>query len=246
MEKEVFRAATTTQESSVRRAHQRGAQETEWLQARFSFSFADYHDPNHTHWGSLRALNDDWVAPGRGFAWHGHRDIETLTYPIHGRIHHTDSLGNDYVFGPGEVHRMSAGTGVAHAEMNASQTAPERHLQIWLYPRSRGASPSCERVRIDEASKRDRWRVIASPDGRDGSATVQQDALLFASRLTQGASLRYALEERRLGYLHVVSGELRVDPALRLRAGDGLRFTHHEPVAIVAAAPDTEVLLFDL
>lgn len=234
------------QESRILRAHQRGAQETDWLQARFSFSFGDYHDPNHTHWGSLRALNDDWVAPGRGFAWHGHRDIETLTYSIHGRIHHTDSLGNDYVFGPGELHRMSAGTGIAHAEMNASDTEPERHLQIWLYPRSRGASPSCERVRIDEASKRDRWRVIASPDGRDGSATVQQDALLFASRLTQGAPLDYRLQEHRLGYLHVVSGELHVDPALLLRAGDGLRFTHHEGLALVAKSPDTEVLLFDL
>ena len=246
MHSQVLPASKTIPDNRVRRAHQRGAQESDWLQARFSFSFGDYDDPNHTHWGALRALNDDWVAPGRGFAWHGHRDIETLTYPIHGRIHHTDSLGNDYVFGPGEVHRMSAGTGVAHAEMNASDTEPERHLQIWFYPRSRGASPSCERVRIDEASKRDRWRVIASPDGRDGSATVQQDALIFASRPTQGTSLRYALEEHRLGYLHVVSGELRVDPALLLNAGDGLRFTHHEGLAIVAESPDTEVLLFDL
>jgi len=233
-------------ESRIRRAHQRGTQETDWLRARFSFSFGDYRDPNHTHWGSLRALNDDWVAPGRGFAWHGHRDIESLTYPIHGRIHHTDSLGNDYVFGPGELHRMSAGTGVAHAEMNASGTEPERHLQIWLYPRERGASPGCERVRIDENSKRDRWCLIASPDGREGSATVGQDARIFVSRLAQGRSLDYGLEEHRLGYLHVVAGELRVDRGVLLHAGDALRFTHHDALAVEAEAPDTEVLLFDL
>jgi len=238
--------ARTIPESRIRRAHQRGVQETDWLVARFSFSFGDYHDPNHTHWGSLRALNEDWVAPGRGFAWHGHRDIESLTYPIQGRIHHTDDLGNDYVFGPGQVHRMSAGTGVAHAEMNASDTEPERHLQIWLYPRNRGTAPACELVRIDDKSKRNRWRVIASADGRQGSLTVGQDALIFATLLSAGASLTYELAAHRLGYLHVIAGELSVGPSLRLRAGDALRFTHEEPLAISAVAPDTEALLFDL
>lgn len=233
-------------ESRIRRARQRGTLETDWLHARFSFSFGDYHDPNHTHWGSLRALNDDWVAPGRGFAWHGHRDIESLTYPIHGHIRHSDSLGNDYVFGPGELHRMSAGTGVVHAEMNASDSEPERHLQIWLYPRSRGESPGCELVRIDADSKRDRWRLIASSDGREGSVTVRQDARIFASLLTETCALRYALGEHRLGYLHVVAGDLRVGPEVQLHAGDGLRFTHHEALSIAATSPDTEVLLFDL
>jgi len=233
-------------ERNVRRAHQRGALENGWLQARFSFCFGDYQDPNHTHWGSLRALNEDRVAAGRGFAWHGHRDIESLTYPIEGRIHHTDSLGNDYVFGPGELHRMTAGSGIEHAEMNASSVDAERHLQIWLYPQARGLAPGCERVRIDAAGARETWQLIASPDGRDGSATVQQRALLFVGRPARGSALGYGLAAHRLGYLHVVAGALSVDPGLQLRSGDGLRFTHHEALELVAEADGTEVLLFDL
>ena len=130
--------------------------------------------------------------------------------------------------------------------MNASDTEPERHLQIWLYPRTRGEGPACELVRIDEDSKRDRWRLIASPDGREGSVTVRQDARIFASLLSEASTLRYTLEEHRLGYLHVVTGDLRLGPQLQLHAGDGLRFTHHEALSIAAASSDTEVLLFDL
>ncbi len=220
--------------------------ENAWLQARFSFCFGDYQDPNHTHWGSLRALNEDRVTAGRGFAWHGHRDIESLTYPIEGRIHHTDSLGNDYVFGPGELHRMSAGSGIEHAEMNASATQAERHLQIWLYPQARGLAPGCELVRIDAAGAREGWRLIASPDGRDGSATVQQRASLFVARPTRGSALSFGLDAHRLGYVHVVCGAIAVEPGLQLRSGDGLRFTHHETLELVAESEDAEVLLFDL
>lgn len=230
----------------MRRAHQRGAMENEWLQARFSFSFADYQDPNHTHWGSLRALNEDWVAPGGGFLPHGHRDIETLTYPLQGRIHHTDSLGNDWVFGRGEILHMSAGTGLEHSEMNASRSEPERHLQIWLYPRSRGSTPQCALTRIDETVKQERWCPIASPDGREGSATVQQNALIFASRPGLGTHLGYQLAQHRLGYLHVISGDVQVTPGLLLRTGDGLRFSHREHLELVGASDDAEVLLFDL
>ncbi|MDM0107619.1 pirin family protein [Variovorax sp. J22R24] len=244
------KAAPSTQrilaEQQVRRAHLRGAMENEWLQARFSFSFADYQDPNHVHWGSLRALNEDWVAPGGGFARHGHRDIETLTYPLQGRIHHTDSLGNDFEFGRGEILRMSAGTGIEHSEMNASRTEPERHLQIWLYPRTRGVNPGCALTRVDEEDTLGRWCPIASPDGREGSATVQQNAVIFASRPAIDGELDYQLAQHRLGYLHVVSGEVQVDPGLLLRAGDGLRFTHREHLALIAASADAEVLLFDL
>jgi redox-sensitive bicupin YhaK (pirin superfamily) len=233
-------------EQQVRRAHQRGAMENEWLQARFSFSFADYQDPNHMHWGSLRALNEDWVAPGGGFARHGHRDIESLTYPLRGSIHHTDSLGNDFVFGPGEILRMSAGTGLEHSEMNASPSEPERHLQIWLYPRSRGCAPHCALTRIDETAKQGRWCPVASPDGREGSAMVQQNALIFASRPGLASRLRYTLDEHRLGYLHVVAGEVQVDRGLHLRAGDGLRITHREQLELIGATADAEVPLFDL
>lgn len=230
----------------VRRAHQRGSMENEWLQARFSFSFADYQDPNHMHWGSLRALNEDWVAPGGGFARHGHRDIETLTYPIQGRIHHTDSLGNDFVFGPGEILRMSAGSGLEHSEMNTSRTEPARHLEIWLYPRSRGVTPACALTRIDERDKLGRWCLIASPDGREGSAAIHQNARIFTSRPAQEVVLGYQLAQHRLGYLHVVSGAVQVAPGLLLRAGDGLRFTHREYLEVVGASADSEVLLFDL
>lgn len=230
----------------IRPAYARGAIENDWLQARFSFSFADYHDPNHVHWGSLRALNDDVVAPGHGFDWHAHHDIETITYPINGQIHHTDSLGNDYTFGRGQLLRMSAGSGISHSEMNASDHVEERHLQIWFYPRQRGHPPSCELVEIDEASKRNRWRVVASPDGRDGSATVQQNAIMHASTLSQGVELTYQLDSHRLGYLHVVSGEITVGPSLVLLSGDGLRFTDEGKLTLTALSPNAELLLFDL
>ena len=246
MQKEPLTTQRILGEQQVRRAHQRGAMENEWLQARFSFSFADYQDPNHMHWGSLRALNDDWVAPGGGFARHGHRDIETLTYPLHGRIHHTDSLGHDFVFGPGEILHMSAGTGLEHSEMNASSSEPERHLQIWLYPRARALEPTCALTRIDETAKLGRWCPMASPDGREGSAKVGQNALIFASRPGLQSRLDYQLAQHRLGYLHVVAGEVQVAPGLPLRAGDGLRFTHREHLELVAATADAEVLLFDL
>lgn len=239
-------SANAIPENRIRRARDRGMHETEWLHARFSFSFGDYQDPNHMHWGSLRALNEDWVAPGRGFPWHGHRDIESLTYPIQGRIQHTDDQGNAYEFGPGQLHRMSAGSGIVHTEMNASDTEPERHLQIWLYPRQRGTAPQCELVSIDEAARRNRWSLIASPDGRGGSATIGQDALLFTTRLKPGAALGHALETHRLGYLHLVAGELEVNAGTRLLAGDGLRFTHEEPLDLVAGANGAEALLFDL
>jgi len=244
----VYKQASTPRilgEQNTRRAHQRGAMENDWLQARLSFSFGDYQDPNHMHWGSLRALNEDRVAAGAGFARHGHRDIESLTYPIQGRIHHIDSLGNDFVFGPGELLRMSAGTGIEHSEMNASATEPERHLQIWLYPRSRRIEPSCSLTRLP-ARGQGGWQPIASPDGREGSATVQQNAMIFLGRPSAGDTLAYALAEHRLGYLHVVAGTVRVGPALQLGPGDGLRFTHREAFELLATTPDVEVLLFDL
>ena len=246
MQKEAPSTERIFSEQMVRRAHQRGSMENEWLQARFSFSFADYQDPNHMHWGSLRAHNEDWVAPAGRFARHGHRDIETLTYPLQGRIHHIDSLGNDFVFGRGEILRMSAGTGLEHSEMNASRTEPERHLQIWLYPRSRGVAPGCALTRIDEKDTLGRWCPIASPDGREGSAAIHQNATIFASRPAAEGRLAYQLAQHRLGYLQVVSGAVHVDPGLHLRVGDGLRFTHREHLELVAASADAEVLLFDL
>lgn len=232
--------------SQIRRARDRGALENDWLQARFSFSFANYQDPNHVSWGPLRALNDDLVAAGRGFGPHGHRDIETITYPIRGTIRHTDNLGNDYVFGRGQIQRMSAGTGVIHSEMNASAQEAERHLQIWLYPSRPGLPPSCELVDIDESSLENRWRPIASPDGREGSATVQQEALVYASRLSPGSRIEYALRPERLGYLHVVDGALLANEELQLQAGDGLRIDHGQQLSIAASPSGAEVLLFDL
>lgn len=239
-------AAPRFQDSQVRRAHDRGLRETDWLLARYSFSFGDYHDPNHTHWGCLRALNEDWVAPGRGFTWHGHRDIETLTYPLEGRIRHVDDLGNDFEIGPGDVVHMSAGSGINHSELNASATLPERHLQIWLYPRARSATPACSVTRIDSKAKKNRWCVVASPDGREGSITIDQDVLVFAARPAPGVSLRYGLSSRRLGYLHVVHGEILVGSSLRLHAGDGLKLAHDEVLSLTGVVPETEVLLFDL
>lgn len=228
----------------VRRAATRGAFRNDWLDARFSFSFGNYQDAGRMRWGALRALNDDVVQPGRGFAPHAHSDIETITYPLSGQIEHRDSIGNHHVYGRGQVQRMSAGRGIVHSEMNASATAPERHLQIWFLPAQQGGEPECEISTIPDEEKRDRWRVIASPDGREGSARVRQDVFMYASLLSAEKTLTFGLRAGRIGYLHVASGRLLLPDAIELGAGDGacvsggsLHLQAHSPA---------EILLFDL
>jgi redox-sensitive bicupin YhaK (pirin superfamily) len=226
----------------LRPSASRGFADHGWLVARHSFSFADYYDPAEMGWGVLRVINEDRVAPGKGFATHGHRDMEIVTYVIEGALEHRDSLGNGEVIRPGEVQRMSAGTGVRHSEFNPSPSEPTHLLQIWIEPRERGIAPGYEQQLL--APGENAWRLIASPDAAAGSTLIHQDATLRAARLASGAALDYALDPARLAYVHLVRGELQLN-GLAMRTGDGAKVAEESALHFVASQ-DSEVLLFDL
>lgn len=220
----------------------RGFADHGWLVARHSFSFADYVDPAEMGWGVLRVINEDRVAPGKGFGTHGHRDMEIVTYVIEGSLEHRDSLGNGEIIRPGEVQRMSAGSGVRHSEFNPSATEETHLLQIWIMPRENGIAPGYEQQAL--APGANAWRLIASPDAADGSTLIHQDATLRAARLAAGATLDYALDPARLAYVQLVRGELRLN-GLGMQAGDGAKIAAESALDFVAAS-DCEILLFDL
>lgn len=226
----------------LRPSASRGFADHGWLVARHSFSFADYYDPAEMGWGALRVINEDRVAPGKGFATHGHRDMEIVTYVIEGALEHRDSLGNGEVIRPGEVQRMSAGTGVRHSEFNPSPSEPTHLLQIWIAPRERGIAPGYEQQLL--APGENAWRLIASPDAAAGSTLIHQDATLRAARLASGAALDYLLDPARLAYVHLVRGELQLN-GLAMSAGDGAKIAEESALHFVASQ-DSEVLLFDL
>jgi len=201
--------------NAVRRSNERGHAEHGWLDSFHSFSFADYHDPAHMGFGPLRVINEDRVQPGRGFGSHGHRDMEIISYVLEGGLAHRDSMGNGSVIRPGDVQRMSAGTGVVHSEYNASDKDSVHFLQIWIEPSVRGAAPSYEEKRFDDATKRGQWRLIASGDGRDGSVRIQQDASLFVTRLEEaGRGIQHGVKAGALVLvLFFAGGGLRHDDA---------------------------------
>jgi redox-sensitive bicupin YhaK (pirin superfamily) len=228
----------------IRRANERGMADHGWLRSLHSFSFAGYRDPRHMGFGPLRVINEDRVEPGRGFGEHGHRDMEIVSYVLEGALAHRDSLGNGSVLRPGDVQRMTAGTGVAHSEYNASDTEPVHFLQIWIEPRSRGLAPGYEEARFDEASKRGRLVLIASGDGREGSVTIHQDASVHAALLDGGDAVGLALAPGRRAYVHVVRGETHVNGE-PLQGGDALKISGEERVRIDRAR-SAEVLVFDL
>ena len=230
--------------NAVRRSNERGHAEHGWLDSFHSFSFADYHDPAHMGFGPLRVINEDRVQPGRGFGSHGHRDMEIISYVLEGGLAHRDSMGNGSVIRPGDVQRMSAGTGVVHSEYNASDKDAVHFLQIWIEPSVRGAAPSYEEKRFDDATKRGQWRLIASSDGRDGSVRIQQDASLFVTRLEEGDSLARDVAPGRRAYVHVIRGEARVN-GTTLGPGDALKVVDEHEVRIDEARA-ADILLFDL
>ena len=190
----------------VRSADERGQTALDWLDSRHSFSFNDYYDPAHMGFRTLRVINDDKVAPAAGFGRHPHRDMEILTYVIRGALEHRDSLGSGEVLRPGEVQRMTAGTGIAHSEFNPSPTEPVHLLQIWLLPERRGLTPGYEQKPFPEAERRGRWRLVASRDGRDGSVTIHQDADVYATLLEPGESVRHELRPGRHAWVQVARG----------------------------------------
>jgi redox-sensitive bicupin YhaK (pirin superfamily) len=228
----------------LRKSEQRGVANIGWLHSRHSFSFGEYYDPQHVGFGPLLVINEDQVQPGRGFGTHGHRNMEIISYVLSGELTHKDSMGNGSVIRPGDVQRMSAGTGVTHSEFNPSQTELVHFLQIWIEPSRHGVTPSYEQLYIDSAAKRGVLRIIASPDGRDGSVRLHQEALIYASMLSEGDRIEFTLQPDRRAYVHVARGAVSVN-GIRLANGDALKISQ-ESQLILDQAEDAELLLFDL
>ncbi|QSX78571.1 pirin family protein [Agrilutibacter solisilvae] len=229
---------------TLRRANERGHANHGWLDSWHSFSFANYFDPEHVQWGALRVINEDRVRAGAGFGQHGHRDMEIISYVLDGALAHEDSLGNRASIVPGEVQRMSAGTGVVHAEFNHDKANTTHFLQIWIVPSVTGVAPSYEQKSFADSDKRGRLRVVVSPDGRDGSVTIHQDALMLAGLFDGDEHARHEFAAGRLGYVHVVRGQVTVN-GQALVAGDALRL-QDETAITLDQGRDAEVLVFDL
>ena len=229
---------------SLRRAEDRGYADHGWLKSHHSFSFADYHDPEHMGFGNLRVINEDRIAPGTGFGTHGHRDMEIVSYVIDGALAHRDNMGNGTAIVPGEVQRMSAGRGVMHSEYNHAPDGHTHFLQIWILPRQRGIEPGYEQKAFSAADKRGRLRLVASEDGREGSVTVHADAAIYAGLFDGAESASHVIAPDRLAYVHLVRGALSVN-GQALRAGDALKLDG-EPQLVLDQGRDAEVLVFDL
>jgi quercetin 2,3-dioxygenase len=228
----------------VRPGKERGHFDHGWLDTYHTFSFSQYHDPAQMGFRALRVINEDRVEPGAGFPPHSHRDMEIITYVLAGGLAHKDSMGNASTIRPGNVQRMSAGTGVTHSEYNGSDTEAVHLLQIWILPQTRNLPPSYEEKVFSAEDKQGRLRLVASEDARDGSARIHQDASVFASLLEPGQTVRHALAPARGAWIHLVSGAATVNGKL-LATGDGAAIEHEPQIEIVATAP-TELLLFDL
>ena len=236
---------------TLRKSQERGFADHGWLKSFHSFSFADYHDPRHMGVGNLRVVNEDRIAPGTGFGTHGHRDMEIVSYVLDGALAHQDSMGNGTpggtnagVIRPGDVQRMSAGTGVRHSEFNHSKDGQTHFLQIWILPNASGIAPGYEQKHFDDAVKRGRLALVASPDGRDGSVTIHADATLHAGLFDGDEAAGLPLASGRIGYVHVARGSVEVN-GQRLDAGDALTL-RDEPFIDLRAGRGAEVLVFDL
>jgi redox-sensitive bicupin YhaK (pirin superfamily) len=229
---------------TVRKSEERGHANHGWLDSWHTFSFADYHDPREMGFGALRVINDDKVQPGQGFGTHGHRDMEIITYVLEGALEHKDSMGNGSVIRPGDVQRMSAGTGVRHSEFNPSPDERVHLLQIWIEPRITGVRPSYEEKQFGAQDKKGRLRLIASPDGRDGSVTIHQDAYVLAALLDGADKVAHQLAPGRRAYVHVARGAVRVN-GVSLKGGDGVKIENESAIEFKDAR-EAEVLLFDL
>jgi redox-sensitive bicupin YhaK (pirin superfamily) len=231
---------------TVRRAGDRGHADHGWLDSRHTFSFADYYDPAQMGFRALRVINEDRVAPGQGFGTHSHKDMEIISYVLEGALAHKDSIGTGSQIVPGDVQRMSAGTGVAHSEFNGSTLDPVHFLQIWLMPGQRGIKPSYEQKSFPSADKRGRLRVVASPDQRDGSLAIHTDAVVYAGLFGAGDATTLRIADGRHAWVQVARGEVRVN-GQQLKAGDGAAFSQEAELRISGEGDaEGEVLVFDL
>jgi redox-sensitive bicupin YhaK (pirin superfamily) len=229
---------------TTRLSQDRGLADFGWLKSRHTFSFGDYFDPKHMGFGPLRVINEDRVEPGKGFGAHPHRDMEILSWVLDGTLEHKDSMGTGAQIQPGELQRMSAGTGVVHSEFNASSTAPVHFLQIWIMPEERGLKPGYEQHRFDPADLADQWRLIASRNPREGALKIHQDVDLYATRLAATHELTFVPAKGRKLWLQVARGSIEVDGET-LNAGDAAAWTDVEKLAVLAKQ-DAELLLFDM
>ena len=229
---------------TLRRGQDRGHANHGWLDSHHTFSFADYFDPRFTQFRSLRVINEDRVDPGQGFGTHPHRDMEIVSYVLEGALTHKDSMGNGSVIRPGDVQRMSAGTGVLHSEANASRDDKVHFLQIWLMPEKAGIAPGYEQKHFGEADKLGKLKLVASRDGREGSVTVHQDASVFATLLAPGQAVRHTLAPGRHAWIHVATGAVKVNGEV-LKAGDGAALSEEAAIALEGVERG-ETLVFDL
>ncbi len=229
---------------TLRLAQDRGHANHGWLDSHHTFSFANYHDPAQMAWSTLRVINEDSVEPGQGFGTHGHRDMEIISYVLEGELAHRDSMGSGSVIRPGDVQLMSAGSGVQHSEFNHSNEQAVHFLQIWITPNVQGVQPNYQEKRFDDTSKRGKLRLIVSPDGRDDSLTIRQDARVYAGLLDGDEAFDYSLEAGRKAYLHVARGQLDLN-GQTLSAGDGAKIVD-EAALIFSKGQGAEILFFDL
>ena len=231
-------------EVNIRKSEDRGKADFGWLESRHSFSFGHYYDPHHMGFGPLRVINEDRVAPGEGFPAHPHSDMEIISYVLEGALEHRDSLGTGSVIRPGDVQRMSAGTGIRHSEFNASRSEPVHFLQIWIIPERRGLAPGYEQKSFPAEEKRGRLRILASRDGREGSVTIHQDANLYATILNKSQRIAHELAAGRLAWIHVARGSVRLNGE-GLEAGDGAGVRGPGTLEVEGEG-EAEVLLFDM
>ncbi|MGB3613958.1 MAG: pirin family protein [Elainellaceae cyanobacterium] len=229
---------------TLRPAQERGSANFGWLDSRHTFSFGSYYDPSHMGFSSLRVINEDKVTPGLGFGTHGHRDMEIVSYVLSGALEHKDSIGTGSIIRPGDVQRMSAGTGIRHSEFNASQADPVHFLQIWLLPNQTGLPPSYEQKHFSDSDKQGQFRLVGSPDGRDGSVTIHQDVSLYAAVLTGDETITHDLAADRAAWLQVIRGGVMLN-GQALTAGDGAA-VRDEAQLVVQTSDTAEVLLFDM
>ncbi len=229
---------------TMRKSSDRGFADHGWLRSYHSFSFADYYDPREMGWGTLRVINEDRVVPGAGFGAHSHRDMEIISYVLDGELQHKDSMGNGEIIRPGDVQRMSAGTGVQHSEFNPSQDAPVHFLQIWIQPERTGIKPGYEQKSFADEEKRGKLCLIASHDGREGSVTVHQDVDIYVSLPGPAENISHQFASGRLGYVHLVKGAVSLN-GIDLKTGDAAKIDA-EPGLIITASESAELLLFDL
>lgn len=229
---------------TIRRAEERGHFDFGWLNTYHTFSFGEYYDPRHMGFRSLRVINEDFVHPGRGFPTHGHRDMEIITYVLEGGLAHKDSMGNGSIIRPGDVQRMSAGTGVRHSEANPSNDESVHLLQIWIMPSETGIEPGYEEKKFDDEEKRGRLRLVASPDGSEGSVSIHQDARLYVTLLDAKQQVSYELDPQRHAWAQVARGVIELNGQV-LKHGDGASVSNERELIITGTEP-SEVLLFDL